>query len=570
MTTDSLKKLVLAAQGKIPFDKLFVNMKLIDVYSERIIENASVGVCDGIISSVCPGFEAKAEKVIDCKGMYASPSFIDCHMHIESSHLSPAAYCEGAAVHGTGCIFTDPMQTANAAGEEGLKAFLELLSEQPVHSFLQFPSRVPAAEGKETSGAYFSPDDTIEMMNRFGAFSLGEVNAQELLKQSSLEKICCAMNGGYHINGHCPALEHDMLCASASAGISDDHESENGTELKSRLFSGIPVFIRQGSSEPNCAALVSEVVKDALPTDSLMFCTDDKSPSDILKNGCIDNNIRIAIKCGMPPITAIKLASLNAARHYGIERNVGSLTPGRYADIVLFEDLENINIRKVFFKGEPISKKKSMIADIQSKYPSLFDTVKLPSLTYEMLLKKAAVPDGFSNEICISMKSGSLLTYRSDETLKVSNGFVMPDIERDILPIAVIERYGKNGNIGKAFIKGLGIKKGAVASSTAQEGNNIVVSGADPDDMLLAVKAVAAAGGGSAVCVGGKLIALRPMPFCGIMGTGSIEEEIGAAEKFNEGLKATGSDDTMLMLKLTVSLCPSIPEIGLTDKGLIL
>lgn len=568
MTPDSLKKLISAAQGKIPFDKLFVNMKLIDVYGERIVENASIGVCGGIIASVCPEFEAKAETVIDCNGMYASPSFIDCHLHIESSHLSPKAYCEGAAAHGTGCIFTDPMQTANAAGKNGLKAFLELLSEQPVHSFLQFPSRVPAAEEAETSGAYFSPEDTIKMMTDFGAFSLGELNAQELLKPSALEKLCFAANGGYHINGHCPALGHDMLCAAAAAGIRDDHESESGKELKARLFSGIPVFIRQGTSEPNCEALISAVVKDDLPTDSLMFCTDDKSPSDILQNGCIDNNIRIAIKCGMKPITAIKLATLNAARHYGIESRIGSLTPGRYADIVLFSSLETLDIQSVYFKGESVSSYKSNTVDISRKYPSLFDTIKLPELTAEMLAKNSSAE--YSDEICISMTAGSLITQRSDEKLKTCGGKIMPDIERDILPIAVIERYGKNGNIGKAFIKGLGIKKGAVASSTAQEGNNIVVSGASFDDMLLAVKAIRKAGGGSAVCVDGKLIALRPMPFCGIMGTGSIGEEIAAEEKFSEALKATGSENPMLMLMLTVSLCPSIPEIGLTDKGLIL
>ena len=568
MTTDKLKKLVLAAQGKIPFDKLFVNMKLIDVYGERVIENALIGVCDGVIASVCPDFKAEAKAVIDCKGMYASPSFIDCHLHIESSHLSPEAYCMAAAAHGTGCIFTDPMQTANAAGEDGLKAFLELLSKQPVHSFLQFPSRVPAAEDLETSGAYFSPEDTIKMMNGFGAFSLGELNAQELLKPSSLEKLCYAANGGYHINGHCPALGHDMLCAAAAAGIRDDHESESGSELKARLFAGIPVFIRQGTSEPNCEPLISAVVKEALPTDSLMFCTDDKAPSDIKKNGCIDNNIRIAVKCGMKPLTAIKLATLNAARHYGIENKVGSLTSGRYADIVLFNDLEAIDIQQVYYKGEAVASYNCGHKDIRSSYPSLFDTIKLPELTADMLAKTAS--GDYSDEICISMTAGSLLTHRSDERLKVVGGKIMPDTERDILPIAVIERYGKNGGIGKAFIKGLGIKKGAVASSTAQEGNNVVVSGASFDDMLLAVKAVRDAGGGSAVCVDGNITALRPMPFCGIMGTGSIEEEIAAAEKFNQGLKATGSENPMLMLMLTVSLCPSIPEIGLTDKGLIL
>lgn len=570
--TDSLKKCIQAAKGVIPFDKLFVNMKLIDVYGERVIENASLGVCGGVIASVCPSFDAGAEEIIDCGGIYAAPSFIDCHMHIESSHLSPSAYCEGAVPHGTGCIFADPMQLANASGEDGLRAFCSMLENQPVHSFIQFPSRVPAAEGMETSGAYFSPEDTLLLMKKLSAVSLGEVNALELEKQSVLEKLAFAAENAFHINGHCPGLDHDSLCAAAAAGIRDDHESETGEELSQRLLSGIPIFIREGTIEPNCAPLVSEIVKKKLPTDSIMFCTDDKSPYDILKNGCIDNNIRIAIKCGMNPVTAIKAATLNAARHFGIEHKIGSCTPGRYADLVLFEDLEYPKIAKVYFKGELAAENGRIVRPTQepvNKYAELYKTVKLPESLSEDSLAVCTDKGSRADVVYISMAGGSLISHKGEETLTVSDGRIIPDTKKDILPIAVIERFGKNGNIGKAFIKGLGIKKGAVASSTAQEGNNIVVSGADYSDMLAAVRAVAEAGGGSAIVCGGRLLALRRLPLAGIMGTGSIEEETESARRFEESLKLTGSDNPMLMAMLTVSLCPSIPEIGLTDKGLI-
>lgn len=576
-STDSLKKRILAAKGVIPFDKLFVNMKLIDVYGERVIENASLGVCGGVIVSVCPSFEPQAEEKVDCGGMYAAPSFIDCHMHIESSHLSPSAYCEGAVPHGTGCIFTDPMQLANAAGEAGLRAFCSMLENQPVHSFLQFSSRVPAAEGMETSGAYFSPEDTLLLMKKLSAVSLGEVNALELEKQSVLEKLAFAADNAFHINGHCPKLDHDSLCAAAAAGIMDDHESETGEELSQRLLAGIPIFIREGTIEPNCAPLVLEIVKKRLPTDSIMFCTDDKSPCDILKNGCIDNNIRIAISCGMDPVTAIKAATLNAARHFGLEHRIGSCTPGRYADIVLFETLEYPEIARVYFKGELAAENGRIICcernNTSDSCYGLYHTVKLPeSLSEDSLAVSSDKGKGLcgrANVVYISMTGGSLISHKGEETLTVSEGRIIPDTKKDILPIAVIERFGKNGNIGKAFIKGLGIKRGAVASSTAQEGNNIVVSGADYSDMLAAVRAVADAGGGSAIVCGGRLIALRRLPMAGIMGTGSIKEEAESAKRFEESLKMTGSDNPMLMAMLTVSLCPSIPEIGLTDKGLI-
>lgn len=323
--------------------------------------------------------------------------------------------------------------------------------------------------------------------------------------------------------------------------------------------------------------LIKKALKEGLtPADSVMFCTDDKSPTDIMENGCIDKNIRTAISCGMAPITAIKIATLNAARHFGIEHRYGSCTPGRYADIVLFDDLYNINIKKVFFKGELIARNGRITGmprrtDIK-KYPCLSNSIIFSEdLSAEDMLikirenanvKKAKV-------ICISMNSGSLISHKSEAVLNIENGFICPDIENDILPIAVIERYGKSGNIGKAFIKGLGIKRGAVASSTAQESNNIVVSGTNAEDMFCAINAVKRAGGGSAVCIERKTVAVRSFPLAGIMGIGTLDEEIGSLKKFDDSLKQTGSREPRLMEKLTVSLCPSIPEIGITDMGII-
>jgi len=483
----------------------------------------------------------------------------------------------GAVPHGTGCIFTDPMQIANAAGEKGLKCFCHMLEGLPVHSFIQLPSRVPAAEGMETSGGYFSPEDTLRLMEEIGKIqpvSLGEVNAGELDGESTLKKLSYAASRGIRINGHCPSMGHDDLSVAAAAGISSDHEAESGEELSHRLSTGMSVMVRQGTIEPNCEALIKYVVENDLPTDSLMFCTDDKSPEDILENGCIDNNIRIAIGCGLDPIKAIKLATLNPARHFGADDKLGSCTPGRYADFVLFEDLNSLAVKKVYFKGK-LAAENGIMWDFPQKSAErelshMLDTVKISDNLSEASLA-VSLPHNCRSftAAVINMKSDSLITYKTQRTLKAESGFPIADTENDILPIAVIEHYGKGGGVGCGFIHGLGIKHGAVASSTAQEGNNIAVSGTSYSDMLTAVKAVANAGGGSAVCIGGKVIALRRLPFCGIMGTGSITDEIAAADSFSKALDTLGSSNPRLMSVLTVSLCPSIPEIGLTDKGLI-
>ena len=572
--TDKLRKHVLAANGKIPFDQLVIHAKLIEVYIGRVIEDASVGICDGIVVSVCPSFEAEAEEIIDCQGSYLSPSFIDAHMHIESSRLTPYAYCEGAVPHGTGCIMTDPMQLVNAAGEAGLVAFCEMLQELPLRSYLQFPSRVPAAEGMEHSGAFFSPEDTKRLMQQSASLTLGEVNVLELMRDSTLQKLAEAREEKRPVNGHCPNATHDQLCAAVSAGIRDDHESETYEELLDRLSVGMDVMVRQGTIEPNCQTLISGVVKHQMPTEHLMFCTDDKRPEDIQKNGCIDYAIRIAINCGLEPVKAIQMATVNAARHFGMENKIGVIAPGRYADFLLFDRLERIEVKKVYLGGKLVAENGRLLTrqkiNLKETYPGLFHTVVLPeNLTGEKLATRVSASVKKVQAVVIEMLENSLLTRKYMADVCVKDGLLQPDLERDILPIAVVDRFSGELHIGTSMIKGLQIKRGAIASSTAQEGNNIVVSGTNYSDMLLAVKEVAACGGGNVICINGKIAAVRKLPIAGILGSGSLQEELRAAKKFQEALSETGSQNMQLMAALTVSLCPSIPQIGLTDMGLI-
>lgn len=552
-----LEEKMKTARGEISFDKLFIHANIINTYTGKIIRDGSVGIKKGVIVSVCPQFDVSANEVVDCGGMYMTPSFIDAHMHIESSRLNPLAYAEGAVPHGTGCIMADPMQLVNTAGEESFYWFKRMLKTMPMRSYVQFPSRVPAVEGMEHSGADFSPEDTARLMQTEAVLALGEVNAYDLSKENTLQELAYAHSLGKIINGHCPGLDRDAIMGAAAVGIQDDHESENFEELMDRLNAGMSVMIREGTIEPNCRALIKGIVQNAISTSELMFCTDDKSPEDIVANGCIDNCLRIAISEGLDPIEAIRMATINPAKHFHIENKVGVIAPGRYADFLLLKDLEHIDIVSVFFNGEKVAENgKPLFHFNPPSVESLFHSIHLP----KNLEEKDVCPDCFTTTF--EMLPNSLLTR------KVS-GYTRPDIDNDILPIAVIDRYTGEKHVGTALVKGLGIRRGAVASSCAQEGNNIVVSGTNSRDMLLAVKEIQRIGGGNVVCIDEKIVGVRQLPIGGIVSDRSLLEELDAIKRFDEALKMTGSKNPTLIAALTVSLCPSIPEIGLTDLGII-
>ncbi len=564
---NGLEKRIKASKGEIPFDVLFINANIINTYTHRVLINGSVGVVDGIIATVCPSFEVQAKEVIDCKGMYLSPSFIDTHMHIESSRLNPKAYAQAAVPHGSGCIMTDPMQLVNATGDDGIFCFLDMLKSIPMRCFLQFPSRVPVAKGKEHSGASFSPKETMDRLNNSRALTLGEVNAYDLLEPDTFEKIFMANEKNILINGHCPGFNSDELMSAAAAHIRDDHESENFIEALDRLNAGISVMVREGTIEPNCREIIRGVVKEGIPCENLMFCTDDKSPEDIVQNGCIDNCVRIAISEGLDPIEAICIATINAAKHFHLEDKMGVIAPGRYADFVLFDSLEKIEIKQVFFGGVRVANHGKALIDFSLKeYEQLRNTINLPVGMNSCDLS----PKWADNQVVISMLPNSLMTKKDYYKAEYDElGRVIPDIIGDILPIAVIDRYTGLKHVGNALICGLGIKKGAIASSCAQEGNNVVVSGCNYDDMLLAVNEVERIGGGNVIVIDGKIAGVRRLPLGGIVSDEKLDDALESSKKYKEALHKTGSINPMLMAMLTVSLCPSIPEIGLTDLGII-
>lgn len=454
MNDRQLKELILAAKGKLPFDIYFYNARIVDVYRERIIDSGSVGIKNGIIAAVCPDFEPRATEFIDCREMYLAPSFIDAHMHIESSKLTSFAYCEGAVPHGTGCVFFDPMQMSNTLGLKGIKVMQEMLKKMPIESFLQLSSQYLSTLKTQ--------DDITNVIKECRAKTVGEISGAVVGNEEIIKLLGAAKMAGVKVNGHCPSMGFRDVQQAACAGLCDDHECESISDLEQRLACGMAVLVREGTIEPNCRTLCEGIVKNHIPTDNIMFCTDDKSAEDIKENGCIDNALRIAVKSGIDPVTAIKMATLNAARHYGVDDIIGSVAPSKKANFLLMDSLENMTVKKVYHEGRLVAENGKLLCrhdfDIAC-YPELRNTVILPkgldSHSFEI---KAGFERGYVTANAIEMPEGGIVTRLVKGRLEVRDGVVCGDTKADILPIFVAERFGRSGEIGSGFIKGLGIK----------------------------------------------------------------------------------------------------------------
>ena len=568
MNVDRMKRCIAANRGEIPYDCIYQKAKVINVYTESVM-TADVATLDGYICALNP-IHQKAVQYVDCSNMFLAPGFLDAHMHIETSHLNPAAWAEITLPHGTTGVFFDYMMSGSVYGEDSIMVLAELLKQVPTRVFYQIPSRVPVSKELETTGGIIDQEEVRRLVNQKNVCSLGEVNCISVMQgeESTLEKIQIAKEAGKRINGHCPQSMWEELNTAAAVGIMDDHESVSYEELLQKLSLGFHVMVREGSIEPNVEALIRGVVADNLPIDHLLFCTDDKYPLDLMEKGHINYAVNKAIACGMNPIKAIKMATLNTARYYGLDSRYGSITPGRVADMILFKNMEHIIPEKVFIGDKKVAENGTITYDV--------DYSRRKGKNSLHLSKKIKQEDLYIcsenvQEICRVMQvcDNDLCVKELKKTIQSCEGILYADVEQDILPIAVIERYGCNGEIGKGFIKGLKIKSGAIASSLASEGNNIVVCGTNYKDMAVAVNELVKIGGGMIITENEKVIAQNPMPIGGIMYECPAKEAVMRLSKIEDALERMGCRNKYAFTYMCVAPASSIPSLGLTNKGLI-
>ena len=564
------------AAGKAPADLVIKGATLVNVFSHEYCPKTTIAVKGTRIASVGDYEPLVGPKsvVIDADQTYALPGLIDGHIHIESSMLDPVEFARVVIPRGTTAVMIDPHEIANVLGVEGVRVMIARTEKIPLKVYLQAPSCVPSTKNLETAGAKIGPREVQLMLKWPRIVGLGEVMNYPgvLAGDHSLHlMIEQVMRARKIVEGHAPGLLGRELSGYLSAGISGDHESTTEEELVEKIRLGCVVEIREGSTSHNLSTLIHAIRRYNLSPRRTILVTDDRHASDLVKLGHMDHNVRRAIEEGMDPIDAISMATLNTAEHFRVDDEIGGIAPGKRADIVLSRDLSSIRAETVIADGRIVAKDGFLATEIRSPR---FPTRSLRTVHLRRRLKSSdfivtsKIENGKARIVVIDA-SGEILTKKACQEMTVRNHQIHNDLERDVLKIAVIERHKRTGNIGRGFVRGFGLKVGAISSSVAHDSHNICVIGANDSDMALAANEIARIQGGLVAAKGGKILAELPLPFAGLMSTRSIEKVNQAEKRLSEVVRDLGCTFTSPFMVMSFLSLAVIPEVRLTDKGIV-
>jgi adenine deaminase len=574
----NLKKLISVAKGESPADLLLKNARLVNTFIGEI-EQADVAISGDRIAGV--GDYSKAREVIDLQGQFLAPGLINGHTHIESSMLHPARYAQAVVPRGTLAVVTDLHEIANVCGYRGIKFVLDWAPKLPLDMLFMAPSCVPATH-LETSSAQISSKEMKRILAHPRIIGLGEMmnfpgvlsGDEEVLKKISVSR-------GRVVDGHAPGLAARELNAYLSAGIRSDHESTTLEEGKEKLRRGMYLMIREGSSEKNLDALLPLVTDNTYKR--CFFVVDDRSCSDLLQEGDIDAVVRKAISQGLEPVRAIQMATINAAEYFRLYDR-GGIGPGYMANLITITDLSRLEIDMVFYQGKLVASRGKPLFPAPPVTLELKDTVRIKPPTAKSL--KIPLPRRERLEPVLSLSKdegetpegsypvieivpGQIITKKTVERVKIVDGTVMPDVERDILKLAVVERHKASGNIGVGLVKGFGLKKGALASSVAHDSHNIIAVGADDLDILKAIEEIERLQGGLVVCADLETLTSLPLPIAGLLSPEPLDVVVFQHETVEKAAASLGNLPPAPFSLLSFLALPVIPELRLTDLGLV-
>ncbi|MFP4672417.1 MAG: adenine deaminase [Desulfohalobiaceae bacterium] len=541
--------------GEIPADLLLRNVRLVNTLSGEI-HACHLAVGQGLVL----GFEEyPAHRVIDCQGQYLAPGFIESHMHLESTLLAPVELARAMAARGTAAVVCDPHEIANVLGIKGLKYMLQACRDLPVQIFFMLPSCVPATH-LETAGAGISAADMQDLLGSYGSRFLGlaeVMNFPGVLARDPGLLAKLELTRDLIQDGHAPGLSSQGLNAYILAGPSSEHECSALEEGREKLRKGMQIFIRQGTSEQNMQELLPLVSDFNWPR----FClvSDDLHPLDLASQGHLDRILRQAVAAGLDPVRALQMVSINPARHFGL-RGKGALAPGYQADMVLLQDLQDFKISQVFLQGRPLQEIE--FPAHKGSSPSDMHLAKLQEGCFR-------IPAGSGLLRVIGLVPGQILTKALQLPPRLSQGQAIADPERDLAKLAVLERHRASGNIGLGFVQGLGLKAGALASTVAHDSHNLIIAGASDSDMLAAALRIQEMQGGMAVALDGRILAELPLPIAGLMSDQSLPEVVQVMHDFNQACRQMGLQAQDPFMLLSFLALPVIPELRLTDLGLV-
>lgn len=555
---NELKERIAVARGLKKADLVLKGGRLVNVFSGEIYRT-DVAICGNAVAGL-GSYDGK--KVIDVSQDLIVPGFIDSHVHIESSMLTPAEFAKAALPHGTTAVVADPHEIANVLGKKGIAYMLAASEGLPLDFYFMLPSCVPATD-LEISGARLTARDLRPFLNHERVLGLAEMmNYPGVL--SAEPAVLDKLRHFSHrlIDGHAPELAGRDLAAYAGVGISSDHECITADEAKEKIRLGMTVFIREGSSAKDLEALLPAVT----PANSRFFtlATDDFQPGD-LKKGSINLLVRKAIRLGIDPVTAIRMATLNPARHFGLGRK-GAVLPGYDADMVVIDNFEDFRVRMVFKGGKLAAEDGKIRAAIRSvRHAYTKGTVRPAALTQQHLQIKAR-----SGQVrVIELVPSEIETRQAIMPAPIRNGHVVSDPDRDILKIAVIERHKGTGNIGLGLVRGFGLRSGAIASTVAHDSHNIVVVGVGDDDILAAVREIRKMQGGLVVANGKRVLAELPLPIAGLMSDRPLDRVVRGLEEIDRAVRELGVKLDHPFGALSFLALPVVPELKLTDRGLV-
>lgn len=557
------KRLIDIAAGREKAELVLKNCKIVNVFNHEVIDG-DLAIDNGVIIGIG---EYEGETEIDIENKYVSPGLIDSHVHIESSMVTPSQFARAIVPRGTTTVIADPHEIANVCGIDGIKYMLNCSEELPLNVYFMLPSCVPATPF-EHAGAILEAENLKELIDNERILGLGElmnypavINAENKI----VDKILVAKESNKIIDGHGPELSDKDLNAYVISGIKTEHECSTIKEMQDRLSRGMYIAIRQGSAARNLETLIRAVKPENSRRCTL--CTDDRHPEDLLKDGHIDNNLRIAVKNGIDPITAIKMATLNTAECYGL-KNSGAIAPGYNADIVIFDNLKDFNVSQVFKNGRLVAKNKSPLFEVKKiDHSKVIDTVNVKKIEKEDFKIK------LSSDIVNVMRllPHSLITEKVVRKVSVDEeGYFEYHKSLDVLKLAVVERHNATGNIGLGLVENFNLKNGAIASTIAHDSHNIVVIGDNDEDIYKAIEEVSNVGGGITIVSNGEVLDTLELPIAGLMSDKPMEE---VDNKLNNMLniaydKLNVNKDIEPFMTLAFLALPVIPEIKVTDMGL--
>ena len=560
------KDLIDAGRGAVPCDLNLANCTLVDLLRGEIRKDVTVSVRKGVVAGVDDGL--RAQRVIDLKGMYLAPGLVDSHVHIESSLLSPQEYARVVAPLGTTAVVADPHEIANVLGYEGMRYMLASSEGLPIDVYLMVPSCVPATDF-DTAGAALYASDMHPFIREPRVLGLGEVmNYPGVLykDQKLLDKIALFRDVAMPIDGHAPGLSGGALSAYIAAGIGSDHECTTVAEAFEKLSKGMYVMLREGSTARDLKNLIPAITPRT--ASRFLICSDDRHANDLVDEGHMDHAMRLLLAGGVDPIDAFRIACLNPAHWFALPTS-GAVAPGYKADFVVFDSFSDFRARMVFKDGVLVAEDGKLLVEPPGARPPARDSVNIKWLTEDDFRIPAKGPADGKNIRVIEARPGSIITGELVTEPKVEGGLCVADVARDLVKIFVIERHTGSGNIGKGFITGLGLRRGAIGLTISHDSHNMIVAGVDDRSIFRAAKHLNKMKGGMVFAVGDEVILSLSLPIAGLMSDQGAAEVVERLRAFEETFTREGLSNPTALMTLSFMALPVIPKLRITDKGLV-